>query len=82
MKKELQKLNSDKYIEIETLQNEKDAHATEITALKQKIETLEESIAEAKGAPQLLEEVKDIMAHKGFLSDREFDDLISKLDIQ
>ena len=82
IKKELQTTISDKYIEVESLKNEKDAQATEITALKQKIESLEKSIGEAKGAPQLMEEVKNIMAHKGFLSDREFDDLLLKLNIK
>jgi chromosome segregation ATPase len=82
IKKELQTTISDKYIEVESLKNEKDTQATEITALKQKIESLEKSIGEAKGAPQLMEEVKNIMAHKGFLSDREFDDLLLKLNIK
>jgi chromosome segregation ATPase len=82
VKKELQTSISDKYIEIESLKNEKDAQAAEVTTLKQKVESLEGTISEAKGAPQLMDEVKSIMAHKGFLSDREFDDLISKLDIK
>ena len=82
LKKEIQTTNSDKYIEIESLKNENDTQATEITTLTQKIKSLEDTISEAKGAPQLMEEVKDIMAHKGFLSDREFDDLLRKLEIK
>lgn len=82
LKKELQTTNSDKYVEIESLKNENGAQATEIATLTQKLESLEDTISEAKGAPQLMEEVKDIMAHKGFLSDREFDDLLRKLEIK
>ncbi|MHA1985608.1 MAG: hypothetical protein ACW98D_03115 [Promethearchaeota archaeon] len=82
LKKELQTINSDKYIEIESLKNQNEAKATEIASLTQKLESLEDTISEAKGAPQLMEEVKDIMAHKGFLSDREFDDLLRKLEIK
>ena len=78
LKKQLQTINSNNYVEIESLKNEKDSQATEITTLKQKIESLEDAFSEAKGAPQLMEEVKNIMSHKGFLSDREFDDLKSK----
>lgn len=82
LKKEVQTTISEKYVEIESLKNENEAQATEITTLKQKIESFEDSISEAKGAPQLMEEVKNIMTHKGFLSDREFDDLLQKLDIK
>lgn len=79
-KKELQSTNSDKYVEIETLKDDRDAKAKEVDALKLKIEALEGTISEAKGAPELMEEIKGIMAHKGFLSDKEFDDLIEKLE--
>ena len=80
LKKELQTTISDKYVEIESLKDERDSQAKEINALKLKIESLEETISEAKGAPQLMEEIKGIMAHKGFLSDKEFDDLIEKVE--
>ena len=80
LKKELQTTNSDKYVEIESLKDERDAKANEVNALKQKLEALEETLSEAKGAPQLMEEIKGIMAHKGFLSDKEFDDLIEKIE--
>ena len=80
LKKELQTTISDKYVEIESLKDERDSQAKEINALNQKIESLEETISEAKGAPQLVEEIKGIMAHKGFLPDKEFDDLIEKVE--
>ncbi|MFW9872895.1 MAG: hypothetical protein ACFFG0_07320 [Candidatus Thorarchaeota archaeon] len=80
LKKELQTTISEKYIEIETLKDERDTQVKEINALKQKIENIEETMHKAKGVPQLIEEIKEIMTHKGFLSDKEFDDLIEKLE--
>jgi hypothetical protein len=46
--------------------------------LKLKIKSLDDFIEEAKGAPQVIEEIRDIMIHKGFLSDKELDDLLEK----
>ena len=82
LKKELQTTISDKYVEIESLKDEKEAKEKEINELKQKCGKLEEAIGEAKSAPKLMEAIKDIMIHKGFLSDREFEDLLSKLEIE
>ena len=81
LKKELETTATDKYQEIESLKDERDSQLKEIEALNLKIESLEETIAGAKGAPQLLEEIKNIMGHKGFLSDKEFDDLLEQLNI-
>ena len=81
LKKELQKLTSDKYVEIESLKEEVTTKEDNIKALNQKITSLEETIAEAKGAPQLIESIKDIMISKGFLSDREFDSLLENKEI-
>ena len=80
-KSDLQKASSDKYVETETLREEKEAGDKEIIALKQKIMSLEDTIGEAKGAPQLIESIKDIMITKGFLSDREFDALLENKEI-
>ncbi|MFX1409849.1 MAG: hypothetical protein ACFFA6_05830 [Promethearchaeota archaeon] len=80
LKKDLQKSISDKYVEVETLKDEKDKKVIEIEELNNKIKTLEETISEAKGAPQLMEEIKEIMMHKGFLSDKEFEDLLERLN--
>ncbi len=82
LKSELQKSISDTYVETESLKEEKENKEKEIIALNQKIVSLEEAIAEAKGAPQLIEGIKDIMITKGFLSDREFDGLLENKEIQ
>jgi chromosome segregation ATPase len=81
LKSELQKSVSEKYIELESLKEEKEAKEKEIKELKQKLVSLEETIGEAKGAPQLIESIKDIMLTKGFLSDREFDAILEKKEI-
>ena len=52
--------------------------ANEIEALKLKIKSLEDFIEEAKGAPQVIEEIRDVMVHKGFLSDKELDEILEK----
>ncbi len=86
LKKELKETVSDKDAEIENLKKERGGKTDELSELKQKIksleETLEGTISEAKGAPQLLEEINNILIHKGFLSDREFEDILQKLDVK
>ncbi len=81
LKSDLQKAVSDKYVEVETIKEERDAKLKEVKELNEKVTLLEQTIGEAKGAPQLIENIKDIMIHKGFLSDREFDDLLEKKEI-
>ena len=81
LKKDLQKSISDKYVETESLKEERDTKEKQIKELNQKITSLEETIGGAKGAPQLIEAIKNIMVTKGFLSDREFDNLLENKDI-
>jgi len=46
--------------------------------LNLKIKSLEDFIEEAKTYPKVVEEIKDVMAHKGFLSDKELDEIIDR----
>ena len=84
LKKELKTTLSNKNAEIENLKEDRESRANEINDLSMKVksleESLEETLAEAKGGPQLIEKIKDIMIRKGFLSDREFDELLLKLE--
>ena len=82
LKKDLQKSISDKYVEVESLKDEKELKVKEVEALNDKIKALEETIFEAKGAPQLMDEIKDILMHKGFLSDKEFEDLLERTNLE
>lgn len=82
LKKDLQKSISDKYVEVESLKDEKESKVKEVDALNDKIKLLEETISEAKGAPQLMDEIKDIMMHKGFLSDKEYEDLLERTSLE
>ena len=55
---------------------------TTLDSPEDKIKALEETISEAKGAPQLMDEIKDILMHKGFLSDKEFEDLLERTNLE
>ena len=35
-------------------------------------------IEEGKGAPQAIERIREVMAHKGFLSDKELEDILAE----
>ena len=72
----------EKYVEVESLKDERDAKLNKVKALNEKIKALEQTIADAKGAPKLIDEIKDILMHKGFLSDKEFEDLLEKLNLE
>jgi len=63
--------------EITTAKNEVEAKNKEIEALKLKLTSLEDFIEESKGAPQVIEKIRETMAHKGFLSDKELEDILS-----
>ena len=82
LKKDLQKSISDKYVEVESLKDEKESKVKEAEALNDKIKALEETISEAKGAPQLMDDIKDILMQKGFLSDKEFEDLLERTSLE
>jgi len=46
--------------------------------LNDKISSFDAQISGVEGAPNVVEQIKDIMKRKGFLSDREFDDLLKQ----
>ena len=78
LKNDLNEIIQEKEDEIAKGKNETDLKHREVEALNLKIKSLEDYIEEAKGAPQVLEEIKDVMIHKGFLSDKELDDILEK----
>jgi len=47
-----------------------------IEELNQKIKVLETEKETSGKAPEIIEKIKDIMLHKGFLSEKEFDDIM------
>ena len=78
LKNDLNQIIQEKEDEVAKGKNETDVKHREVEALNLKIKSLEDYIEEAKGAPQVLEEIKDVMVHKGFLSDKELDDILEK----
>ena len=78
LKNDLNKVIQDKEEEIVKSKNESLSKEKEVEALHLKIKSLEDYIAEAKGAPQVIEEIKELMAHNGFLSDKELEESVEK----
>ena len=48
----------------------------EINNLNDKIKVLEITVSESKSSQYIIDEIRSIMQQKGFLSDKEFEDLI------
>jgi len=65
--------------EIITAKNEMEEKNKEINAIKLKLTSLEDFIEESKGAPQVIEKIRDILSVKGFLSDQELDTIIKDM---
>ena len=78
LKNELTEQLNSKEAEIIQSRNEIEAKNKEIEAIGLKVSSLEEYIEEAKGAPQVVERIREVMAHKGFLSDKELEDILSE----
>ena len=69
---------SEKESEVSDSKSKIEEHSKEREALNLKIRTLEDFIEEAKSYPQVVEEIKDTMAHKGFLSDKELEEILDR----
>ena len=59
------------------MKNDIAAKNKEIEAMGLKIKSLEGYIEEAKGAPQVIEKIREVMSVKGFLSDKELEEIFS-----
>jgi chromosome segregation ATPase len=59
--------------------NEIEAKNKEIEVIGLKVKSLEDYIEEAKGAPQVIEKIREILSIKGFLSDKELEDLLENI---
>ena len=66
----------DKGKESESSQRNIEAKITRINELNDKINELESLTSSGKESPGLIDSIKEIMTRKGFLSDREFDQLL------
>ena len=66
----------DREKENESSQRNVEAKITRINELNDKINELEGLVSSGKESPGLIDQIKEIMTRKGFLSDREFDQLL------
>ena len=59
--------------EIDILNGKVKENREETEELIKKIKLLENQLSEVKASPIILERIRDVMMHKGFLADRELD---------
>ena len=52
----------------------------ESKSLTDKVKSLETKLTEVKSSSQILEKIRDMMVHKGFLSDKELDNILKEFD--
>jgi len=77
LKNELTEQLNSKEAEIIQGKNDIEAKNKEIEAIELKVTSLEDYIEEAKGAPQVVEKIREVMSIKGFLSDKELEDILA-----
>ncbi|MFX0069496.1 MAG: hypothetical protein ACFFAO_00180 [Candidatus Hermodarchaeota archaeon] len=65
---------------IDKLEDGFEKRITEIEQLKEENEILNDHLKKSIIAPKLINKLQSIMLHKGFVGDKEFNQLISKLD--
>jgi exonuclease SbcC len=75
-KKDLEKRKKD----IDILNEVVKLNQKETDELIGKIKSLEAKLSEVRSTPKVLERIKEMMVHKGFLSDRELDDIFKEFD--
>jgi len=78
LKNELTDQINGKENQIIEAKNELKMKHKEIEAIELKVKSLEDYIEESTGAPQVIEGIKEVMSVKGFLSDKELEDIINK----
>ena len=66
--------------EIDILNEVVKLNQKETDELIDKIKSHETKLSEIRSTPKVLERIKEVMAHKGFLSDRELDDIFKEFD--
>lgn len=77
-KKELIQRNAYKNKEIEKLQNDLASKKIECDDLSNEINEFKTSISNYQSLSKIIEDLRDVMKIKGFLSDREFEQVLGK----
>ena len=65
---------------IEKLEDDFEKRLTEIDSLKKEIESFNNKLNKSVVAPKIVKKIEEIMLHKGFLSDKEFYQLMNKIE--
>ena len=66
--------------EIDKLNENIKMNQMETEELIKKINSLESKLNEAESSPKILESIRDLMVHKGFISDRELDNIFKEFE--
>jgi chromosome segregation ATPase len=67
-------------IEIDILNGKIKENREETEEFIKKIKSLETQLSEVKASPIILERIREVMMHKGFLSDREFEKIYAEFE--
>ncbi len=65
---------------IEKLEDDFEKRISEIEQLKKEIERLNKDLNLSTAAPKLIKTIQNILLHKGFISDKEFYQLMNKIE--
>ncbi|TFG07671.1 MAG: hypothetical protein EU539_04370 [Promethearchaeota archaeon] len=76
----MEKIIMDKNEVIEKLENDYEKRLLEIGELNKKIAELEENISKGQAAPEIVKNLQTMLLHKGFISDKEFYQLMDKIE--
>ena len=66
--------------EIDALNENNKTTQRETEELIKKIKSLESKLTEVRSSPKILERIRDTMVHKGFISDRELDNIFKEFE--
>ena len=77
---ELEELQLEIKIEKDRFSTDSEEKIHEIKLLQDEIETLKAQIKNSHVSVKIIKKIKEIMLHKGFLSDREFDMLVERIE--
>jgi chromosome segregation ATPase len=66
--------------EIDNLNEKIKMNQMETEELIKKINSLESKVKEVESSPKILDSIRDLMVHKGFITDREIDNIFKEFE--
>ncbi|MHA1782365.1 MAG: hypothetical protein ACTSUL_02950, partial [Promethearchaeota archaeon] len=82
VKSEMNDKISDINKQLDEKQQELDTKRKEVEDLKEELKQKTALVNKAEIYKQVIQEIKDVMLHKGFLSDKELDDILEKNELE